>query len=214
MALRLLEAIRAQDLPPEVFEDEDPTVTMPRRLGLSNVVEKQIRFYREYVRRRIRITDAEVRDLFRLVIRRPDGGQIFRRLGEALGGEGLSPGWRSRLRGGLAMTMARRRTARILKRLFGRRMGGFGRGSFSLEGRALLFIQADPGGDACELVSGLCEAVVRSTTGGNERVVHTLCQARGDSLCRWETSTEKDEEGRGGSSRALQPETPTASGGS
>jgi hypothetical protein len=214
VALRLLEAIKAQDLPPEVFEDEDPTVTMPRRLGLSNVVERQIRTYREYVRRRTRLTDTEVRDLFRLVIRRPDGDQIFRRLGEALGGEGLSPGWRARLPGGLTMALARRRTARALKRLFGRRMGGFGRGSFALEGRALLFIQADPGGEACELVSGLCEAVVRGTTGGDARVVHSLCQARGDSLCRWEVSTERAEGRRGESRHLPRPETPRAGGGS
>lgn len=214
MALRLLEAIKAQDLPPEVFEDEDPTVTMPRRLGLSNVVERQIRIYREYVRRRTRLTDTEVRDLFRLVMRRPDGDEIFRRLGEALGGEGLSPGRRARLPERLTMALARRRTARALKRLFGRRMGGFGRGSFALEGRSLLFIQVDPGGDACELVSGLCEAVLRGTTGGEARVVHSLCQARGDSLCRWETSTERDGARRRGAGQTLQPETPRAGGGS
>ena len=58
MALRLLEAIKAQDSPPEVFEDEDPTVTMPRRLGLSNVVERQIRTYRHFVRRGTRTSSA------------------------------------------------------------------------------------------------------------------------------------------------------------
>jgi hypothetical protein len=39
VALTLLEVIRAQDLPTEVLEQEDTSVTLPRRLGLSDVVE-------------------------------------------------------------------------------------------------------------------------------------------------------------------------------
>ncbi|MEJ2206713.1 MAG: hypothetical protein P8170_21705 [Gemmatimonadota bacterium] len=214
MALRLLEAIKAQDSPPEVFEDEDPTVTMPRRLGLSNVVERQIRTYRHFVRRGTRLTDDEVRDLFRLVNRRPDGGEIFRRLGQALGSDGSPGRWGRRLPRSLAMALARRRTARVLNRLFGRRMGGFGRGPFSLEGTALLFIQADPGGEACELVSGLCEAVVARVAGGAPRVVHSLCQARGDSLCRWEVWTEGVGAGRDGSRHVAEAETRSVGGGS
>lgn len=214
VALRLLEAIKAQDSPPEVFEDEDPTVTMPRRLGLSNVVERQIRTYRHFVRRGTRLTDGEVRDLFRLVIRRPDGSEIFRRLGEALGGEGSPGRWGRRLPRGVAMALARRRTAQVLRRLFGRKMGGFGRGPFCLEGTALLFIQADPGGEACELVSGLCEATVRRYAGGDLRVVHSLCQARGDSLCRWELWMDRAVARRGRSGRVAEAETRPVSGGS
>ena len=56
VALRLLEVMRDQDLPVEVLEEEDPAVTMPRRLGLSEVVERQIRSYREDVRRRFRLS--------------------------------------------------------------------------------------------------------------------------------------------------------------
>ena len=189
MALRLLEAIKDQDLPPEVFEEENPTITMPRRLGLSGVVDRQIRTYRDDVRRGVRLTDSEIRDLFRLVIRRPDGEHIFRRLGGALGGGDLGGGWGSRLPKGLAMALARRRTAKLLKRLFGRRVGGFARGPFSLEGRSLPFIEADPGGEACAFMVGLCEAVLRQTVRDDVQVEHTLCQSRGDSLCRWEAST-------------------------
>ena len=46
--------------------------------------------------------------------------------------------------------------------------------------------EADPGGDACHLLSGFCEELVNRTLGGNARVEHTLCQGRGDDLCRWE----------------------------
>jgi hypothetical protein len=186
VALRLLEVMRDLDLPPEMLESENPTVTMPRRLGLSDVVDRQIRTYRDDVRHRLRLTDGEVRDLFRLVIRRPDAEEIFLRAGRTLAGRDEGRGWRHLLPRRVALALARNRVRRRLNTLFGRRMGGFGRGTFSVEGRSLMFIEADPGGDACCLVSGLCEAVLERVTGHKVRVTHVLCQSRGDALCRWE----------------------------
>lgn len=185
VALRLLEVMRDQDVPPELLEEEDTTVTLPRRLGLSDVVGRQIRTFREDARRGVRITDAEIQDLFRLVIRRPDAEEIFFLVGQSLAGE-PGGGWRRIIPQRVALAMARARVRRRLRGLFGRRVGGFGRGSFSVEGRALLFIQADPGGDACALVSGLCQTAIEQATGRRARVTHSLCQSRGDALCRWE----------------------------
>ena len=59
VGLSLLEVIRALDLPTEVLAAEDPTQTMPRRLGLSEVVDQQIRLFKEQVRRREKITDQQ-----------------------------------------------------------------------------------------------------------------------------------------------------------
>lgn len=180
--------MRAQDRPGEILEDEDPTVTMPRRLGLSEVVERQIRTYRSDVRRGLRLTDDEIRDLFRLVIRRPDAEEIFLRVGQVLAGKEGRGGWTRLAPRRLALTVARSRVRRRLKTLFGRRVGGFARGRFAVEGRSLLFIQADPGGDACFFVSGLCQAILERATGRPAKVSHTLCQSRNDPLCRWEGS--------------------------
>ncbi|HSG08181.1 MAG TPA: hypothetical protein VLA36_07480 [Longimicrobiales bacterium] len=185
VALRLLEVMRDQDVPTEVLQDEDPVITMPRRLGLSDVVGKQIRTYREDVRKGSRLSDDEFRDLLRLVIRRPDAEEIFFKVGESLAGEGQSR-WRHRLPKRLVLALARARVRSRLKFLFGRRMGGFGRGSFSVEGRSLLFIQADPGGDACALLTGLCKGAIESVSGRGASVTHSLCQSRKDALCRWE----------------------------
>lgn len=186
VALRLLEVLRDLDLPREILEAEDPSQTMPRRLGLSDVVDRQIRTYRDDVRKRQRLTDSEVRDLFRLVIRRPDAEEIFLRAGRTLAGRDERKGWKKILPRRITLALARTRVRRRLNTLFGRRMGGFGRGAFSVEGRSLIFIEADPGGDACALVSGLCEAVLEQATGHLARVHHVLCQSRGDALCRWE----------------------------
>lgn len=188
VALRLLEIVKSQDLPPEVLEDEDPTVTMPRRLGLSEVVDRQIRTYREDARKRARLPDREIHDLFRLVIRRPDAQEIFLNVGRRLAGEDGGAWWTRRLPRRLVMAVARRRVARRLRTLFGRRMGGFGRGGFRVEGRSLLFFEADPGGDACALVTGLCSAVLERATAAHVDVTHVMCQSRGDALCRWEGS--------------------------
>jgi len=185
VALRLLEVMRDQDIPPELLEEEDTTVTLPRRLGLSDVVGRQIRSFREDVRKGVRLTDPEIQDLFRLVIRRPDAEEIFFRVGQCLAGD-QGGAWRRVLPRGIALALARTRVRRRLNALFGRRVGGFGRGSFSMEGRSLPFIEADPGGDACALVAGLCQTGMEQATGRRARVTHTLCQSRGDALCRWE----------------------------
>jgi hypothetical protein len=186
VALRLLEVIRDQDVPMEVLEDEDPAVTMPRRLGLSDVVERQIRAYRADVKRRVHLSDTEIRDLFRLVIRRPDAEEIFYKVGRVLAGDEPRRAWRRMLPARVATALARRRVRRRLKHLFGRSVGGFGRGSFFVEGRALLFIDADPGGDACFFLTGFCEAILEQVAGRPATVTHSLCQGRKDHLCRWE----------------------------
>jgi len=188
VALRLLEILKSQDVPPEVLEDENPTVTMPRRLGLSDVVERQIRTYRQDIRKGVRLRDQEIQDLFRLVVRRPDAEEIFLLLGRKLAGDEVSSWWRKRMPVRVTSALARRRVARRLKALFGRRVGGFGRGSFTVEGRSLLFVEVDSGGSACALVTGLCSSVLEQATGQGATVTHTLCQSRQDALCRWEGS--------------------------
>jgi hypothetical protein len=82
--------------------------------------------------------------------------------------------------------LARGRVKRRLKRLFGRRVGGFGRGPFTVEGRGLVFIESDPGGEACAFLSGFCQEILEHTGGGAVQVKHSLCQGRGDEQCRWE----------------------------
>lgn len=186
--LTLLQTLRDQDQPSDLLEEEDPSVTLPRRLGVSRVVEQQIRYYQEAVKRKDKMTDEQVRDLVRLVVRRPDAAQIFARAGWRLAGGGAwaHRGGTSRfLPRSLALASTRRAAAKGLKALFGRPMGGFDPGPFALEGRELIFIQSDPSGQACQFVSGYCEAVVRRRLGDGYGVVHAQCQGQGNSTCRW-----------------------------
>jgi len=192
VGLTLLEVLRHQDLPKEVLEAEDTSVTLPRRLGLSDVVEQQIRRYREEARKGGRISDDEVRDLVRLVIRRPDSEEVFFRCGSVLADELGRPAlWHRSFPSAVTYPFARRAVRRRLKQLFGRRIGGFAPGPFTLEGRTLVFIQTDPGGDACRFVSGFCQGVLRRYVAPDLTVVHSLCEARQDALCRWTVLAEE-----------------------
>ena len=156
------------DLPHEVLEEENTTRTIPRRFGLNDVVERQIRQFREDVKKKVRITDEDVRGLFRFVIRRPDGPEVFEQVGRLLASGERSSRWIRMLPEGGRYHMARARTRRKLTKLFGRPVGGFGRPPFVIEGRALLFIEADPGGDACNLLSGFAQEVLGTTFGAGD----------------------------------------------
>ena len=199
VALTLLEVIKHQDRPSEVLESEDPSITMPHRLGLSDVIDRQIRRYREEVKRKERISDDEFRDLVRLVIRRPDSEEVFFQAGGILAGDDRPAGWRRGLPRSLGYGLARRQVRRGLVKLFGRRIGGLGPGPFVLEARTHLFIESDPGGDACHFLTGFCEAVTQRYCGRRVRIAHTLCEARKDALCRWTVFAEEriPEEARG-----------------
>ena len=68
VALTFLEVIQASDRPFEVFEEEDTSITMPRRLGLSDAVERRIRTYQKETRKGNKISDEEFADLVRFMI--------------------------------------------------------------------------------------------------------------------------------------------------
>lgn len=213
VGLTLLETLRDQDLPAEFLEDDNPSVTMPRRLGLSDVVERQIAAYRRKARGRARMTDEELKDLIRLVVRRPDAAQVFGKAGRKLAGQaggGLLPGASRILPNGLAFALARRATRRELKRLFGRRMGGFAHGPYALEGRGLLFLDGDPSGQACQFVTGFCQGIVTRRLGSEYQIVHAQCQSRGDPLCRWTATGEaRQRQSDGVREMLLRPELET-----
>jgi hypothetical protein len=195
VALSLLEVIRVRDLPSEILAAEDPTQTMPRRLGLSNVVDLQIRRFAEQVKKRERITDEEARDLFHLVLRRPDAEEVFFQAGELLAGKdqplrGVKRVYPEKLR----VSLARRQVRKRIRSLFGRSVGGLAHGPFTLEARGHFFLDMDPGGDACHLLTGFAQALLERYLRRDVRVSHSSCQARKDELCRWVVTYEPNTE--------------------
>jgi len=185
LALTILEVLQAQDAPREVLEDENVAQTMPRRLGLSDVVDRQVQHYRAEAKRGARITDGQFHDLVQLVVRRPDAAEIFWRVGRRAAGAGPRTFVSRALPDSLKHARLRRRVQRRLKGVFGRSVGEFTEGPFTLEGRALLFVKHTPKGEACYLVSGFCQAIVEEVLGEDYHVVHDRCEGRGDGGCRW-----------------------------
>lgn len=189
VGLSLLEVIRARDLPTEILGSENPSQTMPRRLGLSEAVELQIRRFRVEVKRRGRITDEEAKALFGLVLRRPDAEEVFFQAG------GLLAGKDAPLRGigrlyprRLLFALARRDFRRRFRSLFGRGVGGFAHGPFSLEASGHFLLEMDPGGEACALLSGFAQSILSRYLRRPVRVSHPTCVARHNEICRWSVS--------------------------
>jgi hypothetical protein len=185
VALGLLSALRDQDLPGEVLDDENLTLTLPRRLGLSDAVDAQIRRYREDVRRRRRITDRELKDLVRLVIRRPDSYEVFLRVGADLHGGRRGAGVRRLLPTGLSLALARRRIRQRVRTLFGRILVKATGNPVTLEAVDDLLIRFDPGGDACAMITGLVRVELELSGVDPESFVHLECRANGGGRCRW-----------------------------
>ncbi|MXX56688.1 MAG: hypothetical protein F4Y07_03210 [Gemmatimonadetes bacterium] len=184
VALALLEAMRTTDLPADRLKDEDVRLTMPRRLGLSAVVDRQIALFRERVRQGLRMTADEFAEFIRLVMRRPDAAEVFFTMGSQLAGRKVRrvTRWLPRV---LRLYLTRKRITTALRKLFGRRLGGFGSGSFTFEMSASPLVQVDPNGDACEMITGFCQRALQESVGGGLVVAKRQCETRGDRACRW-----------------------------
>jgi len=186
VALVLLRTLKDQDRPEEILQDEDVTITMPRRLGLSDVIDAQIRRYKDDARRGLKMGDSDLRDLIRLVTRRPDSQAIFHRVGDVLaGGAAGGRGWARVLPRKMALSLGARRMRRRLKDLFGRPIGRPVKGKFALEVRDSILLLCDPGGHACALVSGMGTAFLSRTSGRDLVLNHDECQALEAPACRW-----------------------------
>jgi len=185
VALGLLQALREHDRPGEVLVDEDVTITLPRRLGLSGVVDLQIRRYEQDARRNRRISGSELRDLIRLVTRRPDSETIFRQVGRSLTEE-LRLTWRRRmLPSRVAFALARRRLVSTVRNLFGERFAQPIGTPFQFEARVGPLLEVGSGGHPCLLVTGIAENILGGYRAGPHTVTHPSCRGRGDDRCLW-----------------------------
>ncbi len=186
VALALLQAVRDNDRPGEVLNDEDLAATLPRRLGLSEVVDSQIRRYEQDARRRRRVPGAEVRDLIRLVTRRPDSEDLFHSVGRSLGVSGGGAGVLRVVPRVAGFALGRRAIVKRLRTLFGQAFVASVRAPFELEAKNNVIIEGDPGGEACALVTGISQAILDRSVRPGVVVEHPLCRARGHHRCVWQ----------------------------
>ena len=110
IAIALLNSLRATDTPDEVIEDESFRISLPRRLGLNEVVDAQMRRYAEIRDRRGVISPDEYGNLLQLIDRRPDAVTVFASAGRNLAEARFSePSRFDRLRARFTPTGLRRR---------------------------------------------------------------------------------------------------------
>ena len=194
LPLALLYSVRAHDRPDEVLEDENLTASLPRRLGLSDVIHSQIRRYEGESRKGRNVPARELVDLIRLVIRRPDAEEILDEAGRGVVTLYLSglAGRRARLARVLPRPVARaalaRRARLLAKRLAAGALSDVQSAPVRVQLRNSITADVDPGGVACALYTSafaaLGERYLRSTD-ASARAEHTRCETRGDEACEW-----------------------------
>jgi hypothetical protein len=193
IALALLNALRAVDTPDETLEDEAFHRSLPRRLGLSDVIGTQMRRYAEMSDRGGALEASELQDLLRLIGRRPDARQVYDLAGRRLATD--------HLQGRFAVLRMARRVypERLRRRLLLRCMARAARAlspgaavsrsrqplSLSIEGGILA--GADDSGAACEVLTGAATVCAQHLWHG-VGVSHSACQGRGDERCVWAVS--------------------------
>lgn len=191
--LALLEAVRAHDRPGEFLEDEDLTISLPRRFGLTGVVGTQIQRYEAAQRAGRAVSLNEVMGLIRLVLRRPDAEAILTDTGRRVARwhfRRTPHMWITALHRApnvFGMRSARRNTARALRALHA--------GStievlkpYTVRLRDCKTARLPESPIACALFTGLLEEIVLLYTGRARRVTHTRCIAKGGETCVWEYS--------------------------
>jgi hypothetical protein len=189
LPLALLEAVRSHDRPGEVLEDEDLVLSMPRRLGLTPVIYTQIRKYETAFAANKRVPLAEVADLMRLVLRRPDAPAIMdetgRRVTRLQLDRRFSPVRKLRrvMPRAIIFASARRAARRLLYAI----AGG---GAVRITGKPLsVRMRGAPTGQmdssACQLYTGALEELIELYTGSAQPVTHVSCEARGEATCEW-----------------------------
>ena len=189
--LLLLETMRDMDRPEELLEGEVLAHSMPRRLGLSDVVYLQIHKFREETRRKRQQSSAVIEDLIRLVIRRPDADAIFEEAGRRM----ARRAWHERSRvargvtrlkpSGMRLRAAARGTRKLLLEVIGDAELQVEEKPLRVRLRGSLTGRADPGGAACAFYTGIVSETVSLYAGRRHTAQHPRCETRGADACEW-----------------------------
>jgi bacteriochlorophyll 4-vinyl reductase len=191
LPLAILESIRAHDRPREVLEDEDLAASLPRRLGLTGVVDAQIRHYEDARRRRRGVALEPIADLLRLVQRRADATDILREAGAGVARAHFRrvpaayAALVRRLPVKLRLRAMRRTAAAMLRRVAGAGPVELAQ-PFTARIAGAVTARADLNGSACVLYESALEELVTLYTGRRPAARHIRCAGSGAELCEWE----------------------------
>jgi len=198
IALALLTALRDQDTPDEAIEDEAFSYSLPRRLGLNDVINVQMRRYADLKDAGRSLALSEFLDLVRLISRRPDAAAVFRAAGAALAADRFAQS------GVLSRSFRRLYPEGVRRRKLARSMT---RAANALTPGATIVADRDPpgmtiddcalapagvDGNACELLTGVLDVCVAEIWDPELAVRHAECRGRGDERCAWRVTDGAD----------------------
>lgn len=191
LPLALMESVRTHDRPVEVLEDEDLTLSLPRRFGLSTVMLKQIQLYESASRAGKTVPLEEFLGLIRLVLKRPDSVPILREAGNRVAQhyfDRVPAAYAKSLRV-LPKSLMHRSYRKVALRML-RSLSG--NGTVEIDGRPPVARVADsaisalePAGSACVMFAAALEELGNAYSGHRPTASHTLCISRGDGVCEW-----------------------------
>lgn len=191
LPLALLHAVRDSDRPGEVLEDEDLSVSLPRRLGLTGVIDSQIRRYENARQWQRTVPFDDLLSLMRLVLRRPDAASILLDAGHRVARmrHARSPkpallALRVLPRGPLFASL-RRVTRRLFRALTGDDALDVLPAPLIVRLRDPRLAQLDEIGTACRLYSGVLEEMIRLYGRKSLPIEHERCRALGHEYCEW-----------------------------
>ncbi len=191
LPLALLEAVRANDRPEEVLEDEDLTVSLPRRFGLTDVVYTQIRQFEAAQKSGQKVRLDDVANLMRLMLRRPDAELIMHDTGKRFADwqfDRRSAAVRAmipKLPARMSSMMAAREVRKSLKLLRAGSTITVTRQPFHVRIDGSTFARIDPNGAACPLITGLLQQHLRNYNCSSTTVALSACAAKGNGRCEW-----------------------------
>lgn len=191
LPLALLQSTRAHDRPGEVLEDEDLSVSLPRRLGLSGVIETQIQRYETAARSGKRVTSDEFNNLLKLVLRRPDAETILRQTGARMAQrqfETASPTWLKLLRvlpRAATISAIRRATKKLLRDISGAAEITVTGNPVHARIRKPEIAFLDPPGVGCTLYAAGFEEMASLYLGKKAHVAHARCATNDGDYCEW-----------------------------
>jgi predicted hydrocarbon binding protein len=191
LAVELLEATRSHDRPSEVLEDEDFSESLPRRLGLSNVIDTQINRYQGAGRAGRRIPVDEFISLLKLVLRRPDAEAILRETGARIAkrqfdkATGIKISIARIVPRALGFVFVARAARKLLRNITGT-------DRVDVRGKPLIArlhqpatAMLEPAGVSCALYGSAFEEIASLYLGKKARVTHSRCVINGGSICEW-----------------------------
>lgn len=191
IALALLTSLRDKDTPAEAIEDEAFSHSLPRRLGLNDVINVQMRRYADLKDAGRSLALSEFLDLVRLISRRPDAVDVFRAAGVALAVDRFAES------GPLSRAFRRLYPEGVRRRKLVRSMT---RAARALTPGADIEADREPptvvidecalapvgvAGNACEILTAVLDVCVTEIWDPELSVRHVECVGRGDAHCRW-----------------------------